>query len=1242
MAKVFVSYSRKDIEFAKRLTAELQKSDLDFWIDWEGIPPTVDWWREIEKGIEEADVFLFLISSDSSASKVCGKEIDCAVKNAKRIIPLVVREIKGDEAPQQLSHLNWIFFREGDDFDAALKKLMTAIQTDYEWAATHRRLQVKALDWERNGRENGFLLRGTDLLDAEQDLATNTSKDPHPTDLQREFVFESRKATDRQKGILMGVSIAGVIVLATLTVVAVIMATRATEQAQIALDRQLTAQTISLYDNDFDLSLLLSAEVYNLHNTFESKNLLLQTTQQHPHLEKFLPAHSNKIYSLAFTEKGETLIVGENDSHLQFTGIQNTENVNTIDLSGQPTNFAFAPKTEILFALLKDGTISAVDLSQSTETTLTSINLEQLSGAAEILAVNANGNLLVVTSKDNSDSRVTLWDLTDPTQPSLIGSPLIIIGGIRSLSLSPDGHMLATGNNDGTITLWKITTSKLPNPTNIHFAMDENKEGYSLAFSSNGAILISGTDKGRINLWDVSNPSTPNPIATLTGSSSAVSSLALKPNNKTLVSGSDDGNLIVWDVSGFTGVNTSITPFLPGFTDQVSTVTISSDGTTLATGSVTGAVNLWDISDFSVAKLISATQADAWSSVSLIGISSNGKQTAWGYANGSNSITKNNFTITQSIAVSPDGNVSVVAEDRTIRIIACQVDTSCPTYFIPYSDALKIKQIIISHDNKLLAFIGPDELIHLWDISDLANSNAGNSIGTFPANSDSPLVFHPDNQILAVGVEVGKIQLWNIHDASKPTMIVQSETGHNSTISALTFSSDGEKLASGASDGTIMLWEVSDPTQLEPFTNPLATANYPVLTLAFASNNKDLIGSSKNAIFFWDTNVDSWLTYVCQRAGRNLSEKEWGSLFGDDQTYQPVCDASRQSLENIQPLKIQSLVTPTLDKLAASPMPSLSCPNWLVFDATRNGDVDLFRIDNAEGTAQSSLYNLSKSLGRDTNLSRSPDNKWVVFQSNRDGNLELYLSDSKGQQQTRLTHTNANNINPMFGPDSQTIVYQSDRNGSWDIFTLNKNTGEEMQLTSDPADDINPFYSPEENWIVFQSNRTVTSNVYILDMSTGTEYQITSFSTDALNPSWSPNGKSLAFFVNLTGTWDLYVSDIQGLNYEQISTGNPESPTDGNVSNMDWSPDGNLLAYQQTINNNTDIYVYNIETSETSRLTTSPVPDINPSWDCSGNYVSFTSYRNGNANILFIPWSGGEAYNITTDYQDESRPIWSP
>lgn len=175
MAKVFISYSRKDIEFAKRLTTELQKNELDFWVDWEGIPPTVDWWKQIEKGIEEADAFLFLISPDSAASKICEQEIDHAVKNSKRIIPLIVRDTKGDESPKQLSHLNWIFFREHDDFNTALQKLLTGIHTDYDWAQNHRRLQVKTLEWERNNKDNGFLLRGKDLLDAEYQLVTNST-----------------------------------------------------------------------------------------------------------------------------------------------------------------------------------------------------------------------------------------------------------------------------------------------------------------------------------------------------------------------------------------------------------------------------------------------------------------------------------------------------------------------------------------------------------------------------------------------------------------------------------------------------------------------------------------------------------------------------------------------------------------------------------------------------------------------------------------------------------------------------------------------------------------------------------------------------------------------------------------------------------------------------------------------------------------------------------------------------------
>lgn len=221
MAKIFVSYSRRNIDFVKRLTGKLEEHGLDFWVDWEGIPPTVDWMKEIQKGIEEADTFLFIISPDSIASKVCQDELGLAMKNGKRLIPVVAHEIHWNDVPLELARLNYVFMRESDDFDAALVKLLTAIETDYDWAKAHRRLQVKALEWERSNKDASFLLRGRDLEDAEQQLSVNAAKNPYPTEIQREYVLKSRRATDRQRRITTGVLAFITLVLAGITAVLV-------------------------------------------------------------------------------------------------------------------------------------------------------------------------------------------------------------------------------------------------------------------------------------------------------------------------------------------------------------------------------------------------------------------------------------------------------------------------------------------------------------------------------------------------------------------------------------------------------------------------------------------------------------------------------------------------------------------------------------------------------------------------------------------------------------------------------------------------------------------------------------------------------------------------------------------------------------------------------------------------------------------------------------------------------------
>jgi len=199
MNELFVSYSRKDTEFARRLTDRLKAEELESWVDWQDIPPSVDWMNEIKRGIEEANIFLFLVSPDSITSDICAEELTHGILNGKRIIPVIVREIEAETAPKSISHLNWIFFsRPQDDFDTAFERLLNAIQTDYDWVQVHKRLQVKALEWERSQGEESLLLRGKDLEDAEAQLKVNGQKAPHPTDAQLQYLEKSRSEEDRR------------------------------------------------------------------------------------------------------------------------------------------------------------------------------------------------------------------------------------------------------------------------------------------------------------------------------------------------------------------------------------------------------------------------------------------------------------------------------------------------------------------------------------------------------------------------------------------------------------------------------------------------------------------------------------------------------------------------------------------------------------------------------------------------------------------------------------------------------------------------------------------------------------------------------------------------------------------------------------------------------------------------------------------------------------------------------------
>lgn len=211
MSDIFISYSRKDQDFVRRMFEAFHEQGFDAWVDWEGIPPTVDWLAEIYLAIERSNAFLFIITPASIQSEICNIELDHAVKLQKRIIPVMREEPKGLEMNPILSQHNWIQAESEDKFEAAFKTIIESISLDIDWVHEHTRLLTRASVWEKNNKHSSFLLQGRDLKTARQWLNKVDEKtDPQPSELQHQYL----KASSLRRWIIFGqISIVAAIIL---------------------------------------------------------------------------------------------------------------------------------------------------------------------------------------------------------------------------------------------------------------------------------------------------------------------------------------------------------------------------------------------------------------------------------------------------------------------------------------------------------------------------------------------------------------------------------------------------------------------------------------------------------------------------------------------------------------------------------------------------------------------------------------------------------------------------------------------------------------------------------------------------------------------------------------------------------------------------------------------------------------------------------------------------------------------
>jgi WD40 repeat protein len=148
------------------------------------------------------------------------------------------------------------------------------------------------------------------------------------------------------------------------------------------------------------------------------------------------------------------------------------------------------------------------------------------------LGFSPDGQTLVVAGTAGA----RLFEITEGSSRDLSGK----VGPVFAAAVSPDGRMLATGGQDGTVRLWETASAK-----QRRTMYGDTSPIRSAAFSADGAVLATGSANGSIRLWDVARK---RRLHTFTGHRGAVIAVAFAQADATLITASRDGTALVWDL----------------------------------------------------------------------------------------------------------------------------------------------------------------------------------------------------------------------------------------------------------------------------------------------------------------------------------------------------------------------------------------------------------------------------------------------------------------------------------------------------------------------------------------------------------------------------------------------------------------------------------------------------------------------------------------------------------------------
>ena len=187
----------------------------------------------------------------------------------------------------------------------------------------------------------------------------------------------------------------------------------------------------------------------------------------------------------------------------------------------------------------------------------------------------------------------------------------------------------------------------------------------------------------------------------------------------------------------------------------------------------------------------------------------------------------------------------------------------------------------------------------------------------------------------------------------------------------------------------------------------------------------------------------------------------------------------------------------------------------------------------------------------------SPEGEWVVFSSNRSGNLDLWAVSSRTGVVKSLTDDAAEDWDPGFTPDGKHLLWSSNRSGAFEIWMANPDGSGGRQVTHDGYDAENPTQTRDGKWVVYLSTNPKKPGLWKIHPD-GTGAECLVVGSNMLLPEVSPDGRHAIYqsvnnLLSVTlhvvgvdnGSEEIFQTTVQGFRNTAATLGRSR-----------WMPDG--------------------------------------------------------------------------------------